>query len=102
MAKTDFVEQTGEFRYWLLLTNKEVRIVFRNMILGWFGKVGGSYNDFIKVLLINDVKAINHYMNKVAFTTFSYFDTGKQPSESELVRFCHGFVLGLMMELADR
>lgn len=102
VAKTEFVEQTGEFRYWLSLTNREVQIMFRKMILGWFGQAGGSYNDFIKALLRNDMKAMNHYMNKVAFTTFSYFDTGKQPSESEPERFYHGFVLGLMMELADR
>ena len=31
-----------------------------------------------------------------------YFDTGKEPSKSEPERFYHGFVLGLMVELADR
>ena len=102
VAKTEFVEQTGELCYWLSLTNREVQIVFRKMILGWFGQAEGSYNDFIKALLLNDVKAMNHYMNKVAFTTFSCFDTGKKPSESEPERFYHGFVLGLMMELAGR
>lgn len=102
VAKTEFVEQTGEFCYWLSLTNREVQIVFRKMILGWFGQAEGSYNDFIKALLIDDVEAMNYYMNKVAFTTFSCFDTGKKPSESEPERFYHGFVLGLMMELAGR
>ena len=34
--------------------------------------------------------------------TFSYFDTGKAPSWDEPERFYHGFVLGLMVELADR
>ena len=33
---------------------------------------------------------------------FSYFDTGKKPSEEEPERFYHGFVLGLMVELSDR
>lgn len=41
-------------------------------------------------------------MNKVALQTFSYFDTGKSPSEEEPERFYHGFVLGLMVELAER
>ena len=41
-------------------------------------------------------------MNKIAKTTFSYFDTGKHPSEEEPERFSHGFVLGLMVELADQ
>ena len=42
-------------------------------------------------------------MNKVALATFSYFDTGKNPSQTtEPERFYHGFVLGLMVDLADR
>lgn len=46
---------------------------------------------------------MNTYMNRVALSTFSYFDTGKNPSEgSGPERFYHGFVLGLMVELADR
>ena len=61
------------------------------------------YNDFIKALLADDKKAMNTYMNRVAFTTFSYFDTGKHPSkESEPERFYHGFILGLMVDLAER
>ena len=61
-----------------------------------------SYNDFIKALLADDVRAMNFYMNKVALQTFSYFDSGKKPSEEEPERFYHGFVLGLMVELADK
>ena len=60
------------------------------------------YNDFIKALLADDIKAMNIYMNKVAMNTFSYFDTSKNPSKEEPERFYHGFVLGLMVELADR
>ncbi|MCI8995785.1 MAG: hypothetical protein HFI30_08885, partial [Lachnospiraceae bacterium] len=62
-----------------------------------------EYNDFIKALLSDDLKAMNHYMNKVALATFSSFDTGNKPSESaEPERFYHGFVLGLLVELSDR
>ena len=51
----------------------------------------------------NDLKGMNYYMNKVALATFSYFDTGKNPSETlEPERFYHGFVLGLIVELSDR
>ena len=36
-------------------------------------------------------------------STFSSFDTGNKPSEyAEPERFYHGFVLGLMVDLADR
>ena len=74
------------------------------MVKGWFGgNTGSDYNDFIKALLIDDKKAMNRYMNRVALATFSYFDTGDKPSEyAEPERFYHGFVLGLMVELSDR
>ena len=96
-----FSEETGRIDYELTLTNREVKIMFENMIQGWFAE-NSSYNAFIKALLLDDVKAMNTYMNRVAMETFSYFDTGKAPSWDEPERFYHGFVLGLMVELADR
>lgn len=103
VVSTEFVERTGTLYYQLALTNKEVRIMFENMIRDWFEGYGSDhYNDFIKALLTGDVKAMNTYMNKVVLETFSYFDTGTNPSGSEPERFYHGFVLGLMVELGDR
>ncbi|MCM1056191.1 MAG: ATP-binding protein [Firmicutes bacterium] len=98
----EFVEETGRWLYTLSLTNREVCIMFTEMIRDWFAEAEDSYNDFIKALLLNDLKAMNDYMNRVALQTFSFFDTGKQPSGEEPERFYHGFVLGLMVELADR
>ena len=99
---TEYDDETGCFYYYLALTNWEVRIMFQRMIRDWFWEEGDSYNDFIKALLADDVKAMNFYMNKVALQTFSFFDSGKKPSEEEPERFYHGFVLGLMVELADK
>lgn len=96
-------EESGTEEYELAITNKEVRIMFKKMIEDWFTEFTPAYNDFIKALLMDDIRAMNTYMNRVAFTTFSYFDTGKHPSgKTEPERFYHGFVLGLMVDLADR
>ena len=76
--------------------------MFRSIVKGWFGRSRQEYNGFIKALLADDLKAMNLYMNKVALNTFSFFDTGKRPSGEEPERFYHGFVLGLLVELADR
>lgn len=93
----------GIEKYELSLTNKEVRIMFWNMIKGWFRRSASAYNAFVKALLCGDVKSMNGYMNRVALDTISYFDTGKKPSEAvEPERFYHGFVLGLIVDLADR
>ena len=98
----DFSEQAGIWNYSLTLTNHEVHIMFSNMIRGWFSEQDSGYNDFIKAMLQNDLKAMNFYMNQVALVTFSYFDTGKRASGIQPERFYHGFVLGLLVELADR
>ena len=96
-------ERSGREYYVLSLTNKEVRIMFERMIHDWFAESGSGYNRFIQALLKDDLKAMNAYMNQVALTTFSYFDTGSRPSaNTEPERFYHGFVLGLMVDLADR
>ena len=93
----------GKREYDLRLTNMEVRFSFMQMIGDWFQKDPHIYNGFIRALLQGDEKAMNQYMNKTALATFSSFDAGKKPSdESEPERFYHGFVLGLMVELADR
>ena len=91
-----------EVNYELDLTNLEVRRMFVRMIKGWFAENQPDYNDFIKALLQDDLKAMNLYMNRVSSEMFSYFDTGKKPSRKEPERFYHGFVLGLMVELSDR
>ncbi len=89
----------------LKLTNWEVTAMFRRMVAEWFRQPASAsaYNTLIKALLLGDVDAMNTYINRVASATFSYFDTGKNPSgEAEPERFYHGFVLGLLVELSDK
>lgn len=100
VSKT-FVERTGRTHYELTLTNKEVRIMFENMVQDWFSG-NDDYNDFIRALLMDDIKSMNVYMNRVTSEMFGSFDTGNRPSERKPECFYHGFVLGLMVELADR
>ena len=98
-----FCEEYGSEEYELVLTNREVRNMFHNLIKRWFKEDRPSYNGFIKALLCGNRKEMNIYMNKVALATFSSFDTGKKPSEAtEPERFYHGFVLGLLVELRGR
>lgn len=97
-------QEYGEWRqvYELQITNFEVKIMFRKMVQSWFHPAASSYNDFIKALLQDDLKAMNIFMNRVAISIFSFFDSGQKPSEhNEPERFFHGFVLGLIVELAE-
>lgn len=89
--------------YQLEITNFETKVMFRQMVRGWFASSVSNYNDFIKALLQDDLKAMNIYMNRVSAATFSFFDSGNKPSGGrEPERFYHGFVLGLMVALEDR
>ena len=97
--RLDKVEPGREACYELALTNGEVRIMFEGMVKDWFNKTKPAYSAFIKAMFLGDLKAMNVYMNKVALTIFSYFDTGKRPTGQEPERFYHGFVLGLMVDL---
>ncbi|MCM1222265.1 MAG: ATP-binding protein [Lachnospiraceae bacterium] len=97
------VLEDGKATYELSLTNREVSLMFQQMIEDWFAHFTPSYNDFVKALLLGDIRAMNTYMNRVALSTFSYFDTGSRPSEyAEPERFYHGFVLGLTVDLAGQ
>ena len=96
------IPEGAQPKYQLALTNLEVKLMFQNMIRDWFMEAEADYNDFVKALLMGDKKAMNAYMNRVALSTFSYFDTGKRPFGEEPERFYHGFVLGLMVELQNR
>lgn len=96
-------EGIDEPKYELALTNLEVKIMFQSMIRSWFSEVRTDYNDFVSVLLLGDLRAMNHYMNSVMTETFSYFDTGRRRSKKiEPERFYHGFILGLIVELKGK
>lgn len=99
--KVVYADIQEEF-YRLQLTNYEVERMFQNMISGWFDASEGNYNDFVKAMLLDDLDAMNEYMNRVSESIFSSFDTGRQLSRTEPERFYHGFVLGLIVDLHGR
>ena len=111
------IDEKGKWEYELKLTNKEVAIMFEDMVSGWFKASAEEYKAFIAALLSGEVQGMNEYMNEIARRTFSFFDTGKgalkeeeetqdaksvQKPKSEPERFYHGFVLGLMVDLSKR
>lgn len=96
------------------------------------GDTQAVYNEFVNALLNDNVRKMNKFMNKVALNTFSSFDSGNKPSEqteperlksleqscyvnhsskkrsflpngrADARSFYHGFVLGMVVNLADR
>lgn len=70
--KYEFDAATGRVFYTLSLTNQEVRMMFRDMIRGWFTDYDSGYNEFVRALLADNLRAMNVYMNRVAVNTFSF------------------------------
>ncbi len=103
VLRKEYVERTGRWYYTLAFTNREVHLMFEDLISGWFVEQEDNYGDFIRALLGDNTDAMNTYMNRMALAMFSSFDTGGKPSgQTEPERFYHGFVLGLMVDLGDR
>jgi len=105
LLTTGCLKDVGERKrkkYTLTLTNMEAESIFENMVKGWFGgSTETYYNEFIHALLKDNVRKMNTFMNKVALNTFSSFDGGNKPSEqTEPERFYHGFVLGMVVNMA--
>ena len=98
-----YVGERKRKMYTLTLTNMEAESIFEKMVKGWFGgSTETYYNEFINALLRDNVRKMNTFMNKVALNTFSSFDSGNKPSEqTEPERFYHGFVLGMVVNMAD-
>ena len=103
--KVNSIEYRGILRkpwYHLSITNLETLGMFSNMFSSWFAIGDAHYNKFVEALLNGNLKEMNIYMNDIALSTFSSFDTGTHPSgRSQPERFYHGFVLGLISDLRD-
>ncbi len=98
-----FNYDTGKYLYKLKITNYETKIMFKNMISGWFPESLISYSYFREALIAGDIGYMNQFMNEISEEIFSTFDTGRKPSErTHPERFYHGFVLGLVVDLAGR
>ena len=77
--------------------------MFEQMIEDWFAEDESAYGNFKDALLAGDMDYMNQFMNQVALQSFSSFDSGKKASEElEPERFYHGFVLGLIVDLAGK
>lgn len=51
------------------------------IVRNWFVSVDSDYNDFIKALLLGDVKAMNHYSNRES--GFGWYDVVLGPRKPE-------------------
>jgi hypothetical protein len=93
-------EEDGSVITTLLVPNHEVMILYRSMIKHWITEPFGpeNYQRLLDSLLRGDLEEFRPRFEDCLTLAFSIFDvTGQHPE-----KFYHGFVLGLVVSLADR
>ncbi len=86
----------------VLVTNQEVMGMFEYEIVSMFFNGYSEYPRFTEALLGHKMESVNDILNDIAYSSMSYFDTGKKAADKAPENFYHGFVLGLIVSLKDR
>ncbi|MEA3443340.1 MAG: AAA family ATPase [Bacteroidota bacterium] len=94
------IKEVGLDMYELKIPNCEVRTVFQNIIIKWYGiKIKVKRELLISTaeyLVNNKIKEFEKGFKQIMGDTFSYFDTGNNPE-----RIYQSYVLGLLAVLGD-
>lgn len=84
------------------VTNREVMGMFKYEIVSMFENGFSIYPRFAEALLCHKIEELNDILMDIAYTSMSYFDVGRRPSERAPENFYHGLVLGLVVSLKER
>lgn len=84
------------------VTNREVMGMFQYEIVSMFENGFSIYPRFARALLEHRMEELNDTLMDISYTSMSYFDVGRRPSERVPENFYHGLVLGLIVSLSDR
>lgn len=86
--------------YELVIPNREVRQLFKNIYETWFTvEIGQDESwDMLEALIAGDLERFQAYFQKLVEATFSFYDTAFKEPE----RVYHMFVLGLLAQMGHR
>ena len=99
-ATDKFMDETTDlFVYKLVIPNKEIRILYRDIIRKWFNEsyVSNDFNNMLKALVLGEIELFEEYFSQYILKSFSYFDiSGENPE-----RVYHAFILGILISLGS-
>jgi len=100
-AKEKTLSEYGELSAVLLIPNKEIRYVYREIILGWFQPniriADKQYEKMLKALLSGNIAVFEHNFREMIQVVFNCFDVDRRQPEVAY----HAFSLGLLVSLRD-
>lgn len=83
------IEDMGENRYRLVITNKEVYEIYKQSIMSYFEDYRSERKGlFYKALTEGNGEKTNHILNDILLKSISYYDNAES--------FYHGFLVGLL------
>lgn len=91
-------EEDETFIYTLKIPNKEIRILYKDIIRKWFkeGFVSNDFTNMLRALVIGEIELFEEYFSLYVLRSFSYFDiSGENPE-----RVYHAFILGMLVSLS--
>ncbi len=93
-------ESRGNNLYKLRIPNYEIKLIFRQMILGWLNSEISIVRNFLQetadFLVNNQIEKFARGFRKIIGDTFSYFDTDGEPE-----KVYHAYTLGMLAVLCD-
>ena len=91
---------SDEKYYELRIPNREVRLLYKNIIERWYTDTISreNYTVMLKALLTGDIKTFQKIFRAYVIESLSYFDVTKGQSE----RVYHAFVLGMLVSINDK
>jgi hypothetical protein len=92
--------EEDEIYHKLLIPNKEVKQIFKDVILKWINESFENHElkIMLKGLVTGDIKLFEKILSKFVLETLSYFDTEKRNVE----RVYQAFILGMLVNLGSK
>lgn len=104
---------TNHHLYNLSIPNREIKLIFKNILDNWFNfetKSGDLIVDMLKALINEDFSSFEIYLQDLILVSSSYYDVAastrvlskKGQEKEKQENFYHGLILGLMTYLSDQ
>ncbi len=93
------VKQIDEEIWELEVPNREVRLIYRELVRRWFAEKveDNCLKDMLKALSIGDIDLFERLLRKIVLQVMSYHDLGNEPE-----KVYHALVLGILVWMSGK
>jgi hypothetical protein len=95
----DYYQKGDRYYYRLLIPNKEIKLIFEDIIIGWFNKISRRRRDIeelIETLVEKDIASFERILQDFVMQALSYHDLAP-----DIEAVYHAFFVGLFFNLQE-